>query len=165
MSLRTRTLGAYSMVKTATVSLSDTTSPHSVDYQGFTDNFETVHFRVPAGVDRLNGAIAFQGSSSALTARVRLALVDPLGRLADYSVPQGVGNYGDAQVADPTPGQWTAYIWSRDSAAGGTTGPVIFGASVASYQSFGTLSTPTPDHPGRGYPGRHPVGRHAEHPR
>ncbi len=51
------------MVKTATVTLSDTTSPHSVDYQGFTDNFETVHFRVPAGVDRLNGAIAFQGSS------------------------------------------------------------------------------------------------------
>ena len=140
VTLSTRTLGAYAMVKTATVRLSDSTSPHSVDYQGFTDNYETVHFRVPSGVDRLNGAIAFQGSSSALSARVRLALVDPLGRLADYSLPQGVGNYGDTQVADPTPGVWTAYIWSRDTAGGGTTGPVTFGASVASYQGFGRLS-------------------------
>ncbi len=140
VSLGTRTLGAYSMVKTATVNLKDATSPHSVDYQGITDNYETVHFRVPSGVDRLNGAIAYQASSSSVNARVRLALVDPLGRLADYSVPQGIGNYGDAQVADPAPGQWTAYIWSRDSAAGGTTGRVIFGASVASYQRFGRLS-------------------------
>ena len=66
----------------------------------------------------------------------------PSGQLADYSVPQGVGNYGDAQVADPAPGKWTAYIWSRDSADGGTTGPVLFGASVASYQPFGTVSPP-----------------------
>ena len=93
--------------------------PHSRDYQGFTDNYEVVHFTVPAGLDRLNGSIAFQGSSTALSARVRLALVDPAGRLADYSLPQGVGNYGDAQVADPAPGTWTAYIWSRDTPAAG----------------------------------------------
>jgi Subtilase family/Peptidase inhibitor I9 len=141
VNLASRTLGAYSTVKTATVTLSDTASPHSTDYQGINDNYETVNFFVPFGVDRLNGAIAFQGSSGALSARVRLALVDPLGRLAEYSVPQGVGNYGDVQVADPTPGFWTAYIWSRDSADGGTTGPVVFGASVASYQNFGVLST------------------------
>jgi hypothetical protein len=139
--LSSRTLGAYSMVKTATVTLSDSTSPHSIDYQGITDNVETVNFRVPYGSDRLNGAIAFQGSSSALTARVRLALIDPEGRLAEYSVPQGVGNYGDVQVSEPTPGKWTAYIWSRDTADGGTTGPVVFGASVASYHPFGNLST------------------------
>ena len=76
-----------------------------------------------------------------MTARVRLALIDPEGRLAEYSVPQGVGNYGDVQVSEPTPGKWTAYIWSRDTADGGTTGPVVFGASVASYQPFGNLST------------------------
>jgi hypothetical protein len=143
VSLASRTLGAYTLIKTATVTLSDTTSPKSVDYQGITDNYETVHFFVPNGVDRLNGSIAFQGSSSALAARVRMALVDPAGELADYSLPQGVGNYGDAQVADPVPGQWTAYIWSRDSADGGTTGPVVFGASVAQYQSFGFVSPST----------------------
>ncbi|HLX87403.1 MAG TPA: S8 family serine peptidase, partial [Acidimicrobiales bacterium] len=139
--LGSRTLGPYSTLTTDTVTLSDTASPHSTDYQGFNDNFETVNFNVPSGVDRLNGSIAYQGSSGALSARVRLALVDPNGRLAEYSVPQGIGNYGDVQVTDPIAGAWTAYIWSRDSADGGTTGPVVFGAGVASYQSFGQLST------------------------
>ena len=49
VALSSRTLGAYTMVKTATVTLSDTTSPHSIDYQGITDNVETVNFRVPPG--------------------------------------------------------------------------------------------------------------------
>jgi len=165
VNVSSRTLGAYSMVKTATVTLGDSASPQSVDYQGVTDNYETVNFYVPPGVDRLNGSIAYQGVTGALAARVRLALVDPEGQLADYSVPQGIGNYGDAQVADPPSGVWTAYIWSRDSASGGTTGPVVFGASVANYQSFGfvypsrltvppgatrsvTLFVPTPETPG-----------------
>jgi hypothetical protein len=138
-----RTLGSYSPIATDTVTLSDTASPQSIDYQGFTDNYEAVTFNVPTGVDRLNGSIAFQAASSSLPARVRMALITPTGQLADYSVPQGIGNYGDAQVADPAPGQWTAYIWSRDTAAGGTTGPVLFGASVASYQPFGTVAAPT----------------------
>jgi hypothetical protein len=138
--LASRTLGAYSTVKTARVTLSDTASPHSTDYQGINDNFETVRFHVPHGVDRLNGAIAYQGSSGDLIARVRLALVDPNGNLAEYSVPQGIGNYGDVQLSEPTAGTWTAYIWSRDSADGGTTGRVVFGASVASYHNFGRLS-------------------------
>jgi len=140
ISLSSRTLGAYSQIATRNVTLSDTTSPHSVDYQGYTDNYAVVHFTVPAGVDRLNGSIAYQGASTALSSRVRMNLVDPQGRLADYSLPQGVGNFGDAQVANPVAGHWTAYIWSRDTAAGGTTGPVIFGASVAKYRSFGTVS-------------------------
>ena len=139
VNLSSRTLGAYTPLKTTTVTLSDTTSAQSVDYQGIADNVEVVHFYVPRGVDRLNGAIAFQGASSDLSARVRLALVTPEGQLADYSLPQGVGNYGDAQVANPQAGQWTAYIWSRDSANGGTTGPVVFGASVASYVNFGRV--------------------------
>jgi hypothetical protein len=143
VAVSTRTLGAYQSIKKATVTLSDTASPQSVDYQGYTDNYETVTFTVPSGVDRLNGSIAFQGASSALAARVRMALITPTGQLADYSLPQGIGNYGDAQVADPAPGKWTAYIWSRDSAGGGTTGPVLFGASVASYQPFGTVSAPS----------------------
>ncbi len=143
VNVSSRTLGAYRPISSTTVNLSDTSSPQSVDYQGITDNYEVVHFFVPPGADRLNGSIAFVGASSNLPSRVRMNLVDPHGQLADYSLPQGVGNYGDAQVAEPDPGLWTAYIWSRDSADGGTTGPVVFGASVASYQSFGTVGSST----------------------
>jgi hypothetical protein len=139
-----RTLGAYNTLRTATVNLSDSSSPKVTDWQGVSNNVQSVTFAVPAGEDRLDAAIAFQipGQylANSLNARVRLTLVDSQGRLAGYSVPQGDGNYGDIQVTDPAPGLWTAYIYSRDSADGGTTGPVVFTASAARYTSFGTVS-------------------------
>lgn len=147
VALSTRAIGAYASLANATVDLSDSSSAKVTDWQGVTDNVEKVTFHVPGGQDRLNAAIAFQSVNPAvgylgtpLAARVRLTLVDPQGRLAGYSVPQGDGNYGDVQVTEPAPGQWTAYIYSRDSADGGTTGPVVFSASSARYTSFGTVS-------------------------
>ena len=140
VSLSTRTLGAYQTLKTATVTLSDTTSSHAIDWQGINDNVEPVTFNVPGGQNRLNAAIAFQNAFGSLNARVRLTLIDPNGKLAGYSVPQGDGNYGDLQITDPAAGQWTAYIYSRDSADGGTTGPVVFSASSATYTSFGQVT-------------------------
>jgi hypothetical protein len=136
-----RTLGPYSQVANTTVQLSDANSAKMRDWQGIMDNVETVHFSVPGGVSRLNASIAFQNASpSDLNARVRMTLVDPNGNLADYSVPQGDGNFGNSQIADPAAGQWTAHIYSRNSQAGGTTGAVVFGASVANYQPFGSVS-------------------------
>jgi subtilisin family serine protease len=137
-----RTTGAYRSLADTTVTLSDTSSPHTTDYAGRPSNYEPVTFTVPAGQARLNASIAYQGPAdvAAFSARVRITLVDPSGRLALYSLPQGVGNYGNAQVTDPQPGTWTAYVWSRESTAGGTTGPVRFDASVAPYAAFGSVS-------------------------
>jgi hypothetical protein len=158
LTLSTRAIGAYRSLKSGTVVLSDTDSPHIVDYQGVNDNYEPFKFNVPAGQDRLNVAAAFQNAGNNLTdpalhARVRITLVDPRGRLAEYSVPQGDGNYGDVQITEPIAGQWTAYIWSRDSKDGGTTGPVVVGASSARYTRFGSV---TPSHvrlaPGQSVP-------------
>ena len=69
-----------------------------------------------------------------------MTLVDPKGRLAAYSLPQGIGNYGHVEVANPAAGTWTAYITSRLTKFGGTEGPVRFAASVANYASFGKVS-------------------------
>jgi hypothetical protein len=141
---RTQSIGAYSSVKTATVTLSSATSSQAVDWSGAKDNIDKVTFSVPAGKDRLNASIAFKNASTTnLDARVRLTLVDPLGRLAAYSVPQGDGNYGDVQVSAPAPGTWTAYIYSRVSSLGGTVGNVLFGAEVANWVPFGTVSPPS----------------------
>jgi hypothetical protein len=163
--LSTRTLGAYQPVITQTVTLSDS-NPTFNDYGGDPNNYQTITFHVPRGQDRLNASAAFQGRDlSDLNSRVRFFLIDPTGKYAGDSRPQGNGNYGNFQVADPTPGTWTAVIHSRDTADGGSTGPVVFGASVARYQSFGsvspsfvhvgsgrsvavTLHTQTPTHPG-----------------
>ena len=143
VSISTRALTNYQPIKTAVVELTDTASRHITDWQGITDNYEPVTFFVPPGVNRLNAAIAFQGASASVNARVRLTLVDANGDLAGYSVPQGVGNYGNIQVTNPVEGRWTAYIYSRNSAAGGTTGPVLFGASIAHYTTFGSASPPS----------------------
>ncbi len=144
LSLSTRQIGPYQSLRAATVNLSETASPASpqiVDWQGIRDNYEKLQFTVPPGENRLSASIAFQNiSPTDLAARVRLSLVTPHGSLAAYSVPQGDGNYGNVQVTDPAPGVWSAYIYSRDTADGGTTGPVLFGAEAARYTSFGTVS-------------------------
>jgi subtilisin family serine protease len=140
-----RQLGSYTPIKTATVTLNDSTSPQTTNWAGVEGNYEPVTFQVPAGQARLNVAAAFQqgqtnNTDPSLLARVRITLVNPQGDLAGYSVPQGDGNYGDLQITAPTPGPWTAYVWSDTGANGGTEGPVQFGASVATYQSYGTVS-------------------------
>ena len=130
VSLSTRAIGTYRSLKSGTVVLSDTASPHITDWQGVNDNYEPFSFNVPREQDRLDVSAAFQNAGNNLTdpalhARVRITLVDPDGRLAEYSVPQGDGNYGDVQITEPIAGRWTAYIYSRDSADGGTAGPVV----------------------------------------
>ncbi len=65
-----------------------------------------VTFIVPAGAARLNASVSLVGV-------VNLSLIAPNGDLAEYNLPQGVGNFGDAQVADPAPGKWTALISSE----------------------------------------------------
>ncbi len=139
-----RALGPYTQLANGTVVLSDTSSPHTIDYAGHPSNYEPFTFRVPGGEDRLSVSLAFQNASTTdLDARVRLTLVDPRGRLAAYSVPQGDGNYGNVQVTDPSPGTWTAYVWSRETSSGGTNGPVLYSASVARYISFGRVTPRT----------------------
>jgi len=118
--LSSRTLSAYQPVSTRSLSLTS-----AEDYA------TTVTFDVAKGQARLNASVALVGL-------VNLSLIAPNGDLAEYNLPQGVGNYGNAQVADPAPGKWTALISTDGS---GAAVPAQFQASTAAWQSFGTLST------------------------
>ena len=69
-----------------------------------------VTFNVAKGQARLNASVALVGV-------VNLSLIAPDGDLAEYNLPQGIGNYGNAQVADPAPGKWTALISSGGTGA------------------------------------------------
>jgi hypothetical protein len=114
-----RTLSAYQQVAHTTVQLADATGDQA-----------TVTFNVAPGQARLNASIAYVGT----TAAQNLSLISPSGKLAEYSLPQGIGNYGNTQVANPEPGKWTALIF-------GFAGPVQFAASTARWVPFGQLST------------------------
>ena len=128
-----RAFGPDQNVQTGSVTLSDKKSPQVEGYEGLQNNYGVFHFVVPPGQDRLVGSIAWPGNPSycqllacevGLTARVRLILVDPLGRLAAHSEPQGPGNFGSVDVRQPTPGVWTGVIFGDVSTDGGTDGAV-----------------------------------------
>ena len=134
---------ANSVVKQATVTLSDSRSAHFTSWTGTAANYAAVRFTVPAGQALLNSSIAWPSTAASAShpnKRVRLVLVDPSGRLAAHSLPQGADGYGSAQVLHPAAGAWTAEIFSDESTAGGTAAAVRFGASVARTSSFGSVS-------------------------
>jgi hypothetical protein len=117
--LSSRTLSPYRPVSTESLSLTQA--------GGYATE---VSFTVPKGQARLNASVALVGV-------VNLSLISPSGDLAEYNLPQGVGNYGNAQVADPAPGKWTALISTSGS---GAAVPAKFQAAVATWRPFGSLS-------------------------
>ena len=138
-----REFTADSVIKESTVTLSDANSSHFTNWAGVNSNDGSVTFTVPPGQAVLNASIAWPANASEasnLNKRVRLILVDPSGKLAAHSLPQGVGGYGNAQVLHPAAGTWTAEIFSDVSTSGGTAGKVEFGASVSRARSFAAVS-------------------------
>ncbi len=144
-----RAFGPDQNVQTGSVTLSDKKSPKFEGYDDLQNNYGVFHFVVPPGQDRLVGSIAWPGNpfycqllacEAGLTARVRLILVDPLGRLAAHSEPQGPGNFGSVDVRQPTPGVWTGVIFGDVSTDGGTVGAVPWRVATERTTSFGSVS-------------------------
>jgi len=109
-----------------------------LDEYGVKRSYVEKSFTVPAGAQHLDAAIAFTGSSS----DVRISLLDPAGRLAAYSLPQGFGNgYGHVDVVAPAPGTWTAVIWTVAGNPPYTySGPVQFTWAAEKFVNVGSVS-------------------------
>jgi hypothetical protein len=101
-------------------------------------------FTVPSGAQHLDAAIAFQVSlTSGATPFGYLALLDPSGREAAYSLPQGAASgYAHVDVVSPAAGTWTAVIFTRTSGVGSYTGPVQFTWAAERFVNVGSV------HPG-----------------
>jgi len=135
VNLSGRTLGPNQNVQTGSATLNDGTSPQFTGWQGLTYNYATFGFNVPAGADRLDASIAYVGTADS----VHLALVDPQGRFAANSLPQGVANYGNVDVISPAPGPWTGVIFSVVAADGGDNGVIPWQVETEQFVPFATI--------------------------
>jgi hypothetical protein len=138
---RGRDFGPDTHVQSGTVVLNDATSPQFANYQGIQNNYAEIHFTVAPGQNRLVADDYYPGNpANGNNSRVRLILIDPKGRFASHSFPQGVGNFDTADVVDPTPGTWTGVLFGDVASVGGTNGTIGWQVSTEKFASFGSVS-------------------------
>jgi len=135
-------LGAPFAGQTLTLNLDAANDPTFPNVTGSPRAYITRTFTVPAGAQHLDAAIAWQSPFFAAPPIAYLGLLDPRGRDAAYSIPQGAGSgYGHVDIVNPMPGTWTAIIWTRVAGlASAYTGPVQFSWAVERYVKFGSVS-------------------------
>jgi hypothetical protein len=140
--LKTRQLTDFVDSQAGSFTINSSSAQTFPNWIGVTDVWKTQTFTVPSGADRLLFSFDYQAAAGANNnARVRAMLIDPKGRDAGYTLPQGVGNYGHAEVTKPVAGTWTAFFFTT-AGASGTTSPVHWKASEYNYDSLGSIATP-----------------------
>jgi hypothetical protein len=122
---------------TVTLSKSDPTFPSPGNLPRY---YVKQTFTVPQGAEHLDTAIAWQAPFFGNPVIVDLGLIDPNGHDMGYTIPQGASSgYGHFDVNHPTPGTWTAIIWT--SAVSSTyVGPVQFSWTAERYVKLGSVS-------------------------
>jgi len=113
-------------------------------WSGVTEVYQNETFTVPAttGTSRLEFSADYQ--YSAQTSLLHFGLIEPDGAYAGYSLPQGLGDYGEVEVTNPPAGTWTAVFFTEQNGATaggvGTSGTVQWNASTLEYASASKIS-------------------------
>ena len=125
---------------TGSVSLSSS-SPTYIDGEGNTDFYAIHTFNLPAGADYLNGDITWNSPAPPPNGKsVFETLFDPQGQVAAYSlIGTDQSGFGHVEVRQPSPGTWTAVIFTVNNAAV-YSGAVKFDYSTERFHGTGSIS-------------------------
>lgn len=103
-------------------------------WSGVTEVYQTETFNVPRTDPWTPSRLVFSADYqyTGQTSLLHFALFEPDGTYAGYSVPQGLGDYGEVEVANPPAGTWTAEFFTAQDTANyiGTSGLVQWDAST-----------------------------------
>ncbi len=134
-----QTLGAPIAGATLNLQLNPGSDPTFINPTGAPRSYIEQKFTVPAGAQHLDAAIAYQVSlTGTATPIAYLGLLDPAGRQAAYSLPQGLASgYGHVDIVKPAAGVWTAVIWTRPSGTGSYAGTVQFTWAAERFVNLG----------------------------
>ena len=130
---------------TLNLTLDPAVDPRFINVAGNTRVYTTKTFKVPANADHLDVAVAFQSPLSLAASNpplVFLSLLDPSGRQAANSNPQGLGSgYQHVDVVKPQAGTWTAIVFTRKTGvAGSYSGPIQLTWGAERFVSLGSVS-------------------------
>jgi hypothetical protein len=150
VNLSTRTLshkvgsqsGSFCLNPSSTnISCGPPTANSFVIWSGFTEVYQEETFTVPSThtPSRLNFTANYPYTGQ--TSLLHVALYDPSGAYAGYSLPQGLANYANIQVSDPKPGTWTAVFFTVQNSTGnvGTSGNIQWQADTWTYGHGGHI--------------------------
>jgi subtilisin family serine protease len=119
-------------------------------WSGVTEVYQTETFNVPRTNPGTPSRLLFSADyqDTGQGSLLHVALFEPDGTYAAYSIPQGLADFAAAEVTDPAPGRWTALFFTElDGATGpgssGTSGPVQWDAQTWQYAPAGSV---TPSH-------------------
>jgi hypothetical protein len=150
VNLSTRTLAKKVATLTGSACLNPTSGsitcgpPTSTTFlreTGSTQVYVEQQFTVPhtgTSQSRLNFSAALPAQATNYSV-LKVALYAPNGAYAGYSIPQGVSDYANIQVASPQPGKWTAVFFDtqNDNAEQGT---VKWEADTWTFKKGGSIS-------------------------
>ena len=132
-------LGAPFAGNSVSLALDPATDPQFTNADGDRRAYIEHRFIVPEGAQHLDVAMATQSSPSTFDL-VDLVLLDPSGKLSNFSSPGDYSGYAHVEAVDPTPGTWTALIWTRlPSDPLAYSGPVQFTWSAEKYLNVGSV--------------------------
>jgi hypothetical protein len=116
-------------------------------WSGVTEVYQEETFTVPSTTSpsRLNFSADYPYTGQ--TSLLHVALLDPSGAYAGYSLPQGLADYANIQVANPKPGTWTAIFFTEKngatSGAVGTSGVIHWQALTSDFAPAGSITPST----------------------